>query len=368
MLKPLYCFAVLFLAASASAGELPVASGRQIAMSQPQWKLFIPDSYSPRAGGKVDLLVHFHGVPQTVWNNVEQAQLNAVVVTANYNGLSSAYRVPFSDPALFQSLLDDALVKLKTQTDFGTTTNWDQLGVSSFSAGYGAVREIIKSPGYRNAIDGLLAADSLYASTASDGTPVDSQMVDYKAFADLAAAEEKTFIFSHTKVLTHTYENTAETGDELLAHLSLAPTSINETGLGPLTFYRKASKGNFALWGSPGATGDDHLNHLRYMAQWLDDLPLANHSTLDPRAVGDFNADGQVDAADYTVWQDTWLQLGENLAADADNDGFVGNTDYAVWASHFGETVVTASTAVPEPSTVGLLFIAMVFMKTALVK
>lgn len=251
--------------------QLPVATGRLISLSQPQWKLFIPSDYK-HTGDGVDLLVHFHGDPQTVWNNAAYAELNAVVVTVNYNGLSSAYGTPFADATLFQQLLDNARTKLTAQPDFGPATAWDKLAVSSFSAGYGAVRSLLATPAYFEAIDSLLAADSLYASTASDGTPLDSQMADYKAFADRAAAGEKRFIFTHTQVPTHTYENTVETGDELLQHLQLTPTATQATGLGPLRFYRKAERGRFELWGSPGTDGESHMNHLRYLGEWLDDL------------------------------------------------------------------------------------------------
>ena len=53
---------------------------------------------------------------------------------------------------------------------------------------------------------------------------------------------------------------------------------------------------------------------------------------------GDFNGDGTVDAADYTVWQDG---LGDNTYTAA---------DYDVWSGNFGATSATgSSTAVPEP-------------------
>jgi hypothetical protein len=266
------------LSASVVPAELPKATGEVRQLSQPQWKLFVPEGYEHRQGGAVDLLVHFHGDPQTVWNNAAHAKLNAVIVTANYNGLSGVFSKPFSDPKLFQTLLDDALAKLPEQGGFGDA-HWDRLAVTSFSAGYGAVREILKQPHYREAIDAIVAADSLYASTdEEDGTPVDAQMVDYKTYADLAAKGEKTFIFTHSDVETPTYESTRETGDELLEHLQVTPTEIDQPGLGTLRFIRTAKSGGFTLWGAAGDKGDDHMAHLRYLAEWLDDLPLATRA------------------------------------------------------------------------------------------
>lgn len=78
------------------------------------------------------------------------------------------------------------------------------------------------------------------------------------------------------------------------------------------------------------------------------------------RAVaGDFNGDGRVDAADYTIWQDSWLQFGDGLPADANEDGFVGNADYDIWSANYGEGVNSpGSFGVPEPSGLLLLVLA----------
>ena len=65
---------------------------------------------------------------------------------------------------------------------------------------------------------------------------------------------------------------------------------------------------------------------------------------LSPRLPGDFNDDGIVDAADYTVWRDTQGLTGQNLAADFTGaggtpDGVVDNLDYQFWVDHFGATL-----------------------------
>ncbi|MEM8864128.1 MAG: hypothetical protein AAGF31_01120 [Planctomycetota bacterium] len=264
----------ILLPAVASA-ELPYAFGREINLSRPQWKLFISGDYAPPADKAIDLLVHFHGDPQTIWNNAANAELNVVIVTINYRGLSSAYSDPFSDDTLFQRLLDDALNRLRRQPDFGSATSWNKLAVSSFSAGYGAVRRLLATPAYFEAIDGLLAADSLYATTAADGTPLDAQMADYKRFASQAAAGKKRFIFTHSQVPTIGYESTVETGDELLRHLGLEPELITKRKLGPVNCYRQAQQKGFKLWGMTGTTGEDHLYHLRNIGEWLGDLGLS---------------------------------------------------------------------------------------------
>lgn len=79
-------------------------------------------------------------------------------------------------------------------------------------------------------------------------------------------------------------------------------------------------------------------------------------------APGDYNFDGQVDAADYTAWRDA-LASG-SLAADGNFDGVISVADYQVWQTAFGfvraplaASLSGLSTAVPEPSTVCLVLL-----------
>lgn len=68
--------------------------------------------------------------------------------------------------------------------------------------------------------------------------------------------------------------------------------------------------------------------------------------------LGDYNGDGLVDAADYTVWRDQSGQSGPGLAADGDGDGDVDDDDRLVWQNAYGSSdAASASTAVPEPTT-----------------
>lgn len=77
---------------------------------------------------------------------------------------------------------------------------------------------------------------------------------------------------------------------------------------------------------------------------------------------GDYNFDGAVDAADYTVWRDRLGQTGSGLVADGNFDGDVDADDFNVWRSAFGfirEALApgggaAGSASVPEASNVVL--------------
>ncbi|MEO1498898.1 MAG: hypothetical protein AAFV43_17310, partial [Planctomycetota bacterium] len=94
-------------------------------------------------------------------------------------------------------------------------------------------------------------------------------------------------------------------------------------------------------------------NYRRYLtdldAAFLRDLgyAVALGETLENQTVsGDYNRDGVVDLADYTVWRDE-LGSGGGVYAGADGtgDGSVTNSDYNVWDDYFGSTATVGGNA-----------------------
>jgi hypothetical protein len=269
-----------WLVSVAAIADSPIAgpSAHCVPLSHQGAQLWIPDNYHWRTDRRVDLLVHFHGDPATVCDNARRAGLNVVILTVNYRGLSSAYVGPFRDPQTFAALLAEALASLHHHDSRFEQQQWDRIAVSSFSAGYGAIREILKSPDNRDRIAAVLLADSLYASTSGDADqPLDSQMVDFKRWATEAAAGHKTLVVTHSSVATPGYQSTRSTADALLRHLDLEATPATSPALGPLAFERTAQQGNFWLWGVAGDTGEAHMLHLRQLSTFMDPLPLARH-------------------------------------------------------------------------------------------
>ncbi|QDU54658.1 PEP-CTERM sorting domain-containing protein [Aeoliella mucimassa] len=90
---------------------------------------------------------------------------------------------------------------------------------------------------------------------------------------------------------------------------------------------------------------------------------------LDIWLSGDFNLDGSVDLADYTVWRD---HLGDETDDALDNlgDGEPGVTidDYAIWKANFGASIAfpeeLSQASVPEPTSLALLLLAAVGLVT----
>jgi hypothetical protein len=65
---------------------------------------------------------------------------------------------------------------------------------------------------------------------------------------------------------------------------------------------------------------------------------LAAAVAVVPQQHGDYNVDGVVDAADYSVWRDTrGMHVTPGTGADGDGNGFVDGDDYEIWTDHFGQ-------------------------------
>ena len=89
---------------------------------------------------------------------------------------------------------------------------------------------------------------------------------------------------------------------------------------------------------------------------------------------GDYNHNGTVDAADYTVWRNSLDENGIALAADGNGDSMITHLDYAVWKANYGATAGSGSGSnataglprladleVPEPQSL-MLFLSAVTM------
>jgi hypothetical protein len=69
---------------------------------------------------------------------------------------------------------------------------------------------------------------------------------------------------------------------------------------------------------------------------------------------GDFDADGDVDGADFVIWQTRFPSTinGTLATGDADKDFDVDGADFVVWQTNFPFTPGPGASPVPEPSSV----------------
>jgi hypothetical protein len=106
-------------------------------------ELFVPAGLRA-ADGRIDLIFHLHGSAELMEHNLAHARGRSVLVTVSLNGLSSVYTSQFKRPELFLSLIDEAAKKTAPQVG-ADPLEFGRVIVSSFSAGFGGVREFLKS-------------------------------------------------------------------------------------------------------------------------------------------------------------------------------------------------------------------------------
>lgn len=133
----------------------------------------------------------------------------------------------------------------------------------------------------------------------------------------------------------------------------LAPTPPPDGDPGPV-FYLVDRVGyeDQSPWPTSADGGGDALTRSTstsfgdFATSWNAGTPTPGSVPFAPAFRADFNSDGWVNAADYTVWRDS---LGQSVAvysgADASGNGLIDQPDYLIWRQNFGAEVTLPSVA-----------------------
>jgi hypothetical protein len=246
--------------------------------------VYIPPFFHPQ-GKKVNLLIHFHGASWMVEQNFYFAGKNAVVVTIPLRGLSGVYTAKYKDKKEFGRLLKEVMDTL----DKNSVVHHPRLGklcLTSFSAGFGAMRQILQVPQYYKKINDTVFFDSIHSGLdTTTNTPPPDQMQMFLQFAQDAVRGRKIMWATHSEIDPITYASTTKTADYLIK--GVAATQIYSTDTQPtvnstdtaepwkyMRLLATADKGNFHVRGFAGETGQDHMNHFYSMTEFISKTSL----------------------------------------------------------------------------------------------
>lgn len=156
--------------------------------------------------------------------------------------------------------------------------------------------------------------------------------------------------------LAFAWDNKAFLNGEIIAEVG-GPVDTDGDGIGDKTI---TNLFDVDLTNLPSANDDGTpLIYLKARVTGGLEVVLRNDR---PTLEGDYNGDGLVNAADYTVWRDTnGSQL--LLGADGDQDNQINAADLTFWSDNYGGFVSGSSVSVPEPATI--LCICAVFASLA---
>ena len=115
-----------------------------------------------------------------------------------------------------------------------------------------------------------------------------------------------------------------------------------------------------AVWNTSGTKNLDFVFQLlNESSTRIGSVIFGTLPSLTTSVAGDYNGNGIVDAADYTIWRDT-LGSTSDLRANGDNTGGsagkIDAADYNFWKTNFGAhagsgALASGTTSAPEPST-----------------
>lgn len=219
--------------------------------------LFVPEQLRPRDGGP--LWIHFHGAPWLAERAA--ARIGRVpVVTVQLGEGSDVYRTPFVDDATLDVLMKQAEEKAGAA--------FSSLILSSWSAGYGAVREILRKPKSYERVTRVLALDSIHAGYPSgtsgpkESTLADEDLDAFVQYAKDAITGKKRLLVTHSEVFPGTFASTTETADYLLQKLTLGRAPVLKWGPVGMQQLSEMRQGGFSILGFAGNSAPDHLDHL----------------------------------------------------------------------------------------------------------
>ena len=99
--------------------------------------------------------------------------------------------------------------------------------------------------------------------------------------------------------------------------------------------------------GSVVAFGSDATDLVDHDWNSESDVFIGVVSAATPQLVGDYNSDGTVDSADYTVWRKTsGTVVAPYTGADGSGNGIIGQEDYRMWRAHFGQSLAPSATVI----------------------
>ncbi|MBP9108710.1 MAG: hypothetical protein KBF83_04055 [Pyrinomonadaceae bacterium] len=223
----------------------------------------------------VPLIIHFHGVPWLMEYHVAKHFPKAALITVNLGSGSRVYGDPFVQAEMFHNLIDEAAKAV------GTKKGWSSITLVGFSAGYGAIRAILRHGQYFQLVNNVLLLDGIHASyipegkrLADGGVIKEDDLDSYIKFAREAVAGNKRFLISHSEIFPGTYASTTECVDHLLSTLGIRRRAKLKNGPVGMQQTSEVDVKGFHIRGYAGNTGADHGDQLQAMPDWLKALKI----------------------------------------------------------------------------------------------
>ena len=227
-------------------------------------QMIAPHKGGVTKSGAFDLIVHFHGHEPIRKEFVKTAN-GTVLVGIDLGIGSGAYQSAFSNPSLFPNLI--ASVEAVMSKRSGKAAHVRKLALSSWSAGYGAIEQILRQPAGKK-VDALVLLDSLHVGYADDSQKSYkvAQIEPFIEFARSATARKKLMFMSHSSIVPPGYASTTETASFVISQLRGKLKKAERQDVLGLDMIDRFDRGNLHVRGYTGDDKPDHCAHIGLMA------------------------------------------------------------------------------------------------------
>jgi hypothetical protein len=219
--------------------------------------------------GGFDVMFHFHG-HEPVRKEWVQVMRGPVLVGIDLGIGSGAYQQAFSAPDVFKRLVE-SVEKAMVEKTGNKRAHVRKVGLSSWSAGYGAVGEIINQAYGQKLVDSVVLLDGLHSGYGKESLN-DLQLEPFLRFAREAAAGKKLMFVSHSSIIPPGYASTTETAHYLIQKLGGKPQRskprADPWGLDLISRY---DRGSFHV---RGYSGNDKMDHCAHIGLYRDILKV----------------------------------------------------------------------------------------------
>jgi hypothetical protein len=231
-------------------------------------QMILPARGGLTAKGEFDAMIHFHG-HEPVRKEWVKVMDGAMLVGIDLGNGSGPYENTFADKSVFQGLITSIEQTVAEHTK-RKNVRLRKLGLSAWSAGYGAIQRILEAPSLRQRVDSVVLLDGLHCGYQPDSLN-ELQLGPFIEFARLAAAGKKLMFVSHSSIIPPGYASTTETANFLIDRLGARaqrarPRSGDPMGLELISQF---SRGGFHV---RGFSGNGKLDHCAQIGLFRDVL------------------------------------------------------------------------------------------------
>jgi len=235
-------------------------------------ELFITPGTTAKRGAR--LVIHFFGAAFIPQYAVSQLGAGHIVAVVNIGSGSGIYDRTFSDPAVFDALLTQ--IHDESAAALGAPTLLRDVTLAAFSAGHGAIREVLRDSAHFDLIHGVLLLDGMHTSYVPEGVVLDKgghlddkNLIAFAKFARAATRGDKRMLVTHSEIFPGTFASTTECADYIIDALSLTRTPVLRWGPRGMQQLSDVANGGLHILGFAGNSAPDHIDQFHGMPEFL---------------------------------------------------------------------------------------------------